>query len=340
VLLLSGCTGRATPPSSPPASISPPSTPASISPPSPPAAISPQPPSLRDWQPPAEGATVGWETLPQELRQELLRNGLRSPNGRWIAAKVSSSQLWLVPTDQREARLVERDIIGYGAGVWTPSDTFLYRRGTEDSWQQLEPTTGEVTPFLPALLREQRAGQFNFSPDGQRLLYSTGVCYCNTPAANPLHTYVANLDGSAKEDVGVDVNAHWEGDRVVAVPVSPGVVRLQRLKVETTTQGEVWLLDRPVSFWVSVRAAVSVEVRAYAGDLATGTPLATLSAREQEPGMWVADWGTPPPQPIRLWIYMEVRPEVPDDPAFHLEGGNRWVIYDAGLVRVDDQVRS
>jgi hypothetical protein len=199
-----------------------------------------QAPSLRYWKPPAAGETVPWRSLPDEVQQTFTKNGDRSPNGQWVAAKITPwnqvPQLWLAATDQTTARPIDPETITYGGGLWGPQGTYLYWRYKDDSWQDVDPATGKVTPFLPDVLKGQKAGLLRFSADGKRLLFTTGLCYCNRPPEGPLTTYAVHADGTGKQLVGTGVDARWEGNDIVLVPpglyppeTRSGIVEIDRL---------------------------------------------------------------------------------------------------------------
>lgn len=158
-----------------------------------------------------------------EDAHEVAGDGDRSPDGRWVAARIPSvggrlPQMWVAATDKSSARLVQQDLAMYGVGLWSPSGTYLYYSNPDDSWREVDPASGQVKPFLPNVLKGQQAGSLRFSPDGRRLLYTTGLCYCNRPAQGPLTTFVVNTDGMEMHQVAVNVDALWDGNRVVLSP--------------------------------------------------------------------------------------------------------------------------
>lgn len=190
----------------------------------PPAEVAQQAPKYKDWQPPVEEAAVPWNYLPDEVRLMFIQHGDSSPDGQWMATLVfpraQMSQLWLADSQHTTARLVQHDFSLYDAHLWSPRGTSLYWRSMDDSWQEVDPVTGGKQPFLPNLLTGQKAGMIQFSPSGERLLFTTGLCYCNRPTPWDLTAYVANMDGTGQERLGVNVDARWDGDTIVITPLA------------------------------------------------------------------------------------------------------------------------
>lgn len=148
----------------------------------------PQPPgpALNDWVPAAEGAVVAWNSLPDAVRQ-IARDGDRSADGRWVAARIPSvsgrlPQVWVAATDQTTACLVQPDPPTYDSGLWSPSGTYLYDSNPDDAWREVDPASGKVQPFLP---------QGAHGAEGRK------------PALFPRRAAAP---------------AHWEGNRVVLSP--------------------------------------------------------------------------------------------------------------------------
>lgn len=313
-------------------------------------------PSFRKWQPPPPGSMVAWNTLPDEV-QEVLKHGRGSPDGRWLAAiwtwyslptemkfavergelvldKLKTGpQLWIAAPDHGIARQLP-DFYGFSNDLflWSLRSTLLYYRVKDDSWLEMEPGTGQVVPFLSAVLKGRFAGDLRLSPDGTRLLYNTGFCHdCNKQGPSPQTTFVVNVDGTGQQQVGIDVDAHWEDGRVVAVPLEPDVVHIWQ-----TMKGPTWTLGRPAHIAASLRAAASVQWRVCTSEERLGRPpLAILEATESKPAVWVLDWPNPPAQPVYLMLFAEVRPGVPDKPYFRHEDTKRWKVLGSFLAKAE-----
>jgi hypothetical protein len=267
-------------------------------PPAPPLPIGPGPeepaPSLKDWNTPAIGTAVPWESLPDEVRQTFAKNGERSPDGRWVAARIKPwaelPQLWIAPTDETTARLVARDMSGYGVGLWGPNGTYLYWRNADDSWQEADPVSGTAKPFLPEVLKGQMAGILQFSADGNRLLFTTGLCYCNQPPNGPLTTFVVNVDGSAKEQLGTGVTARWEGNTIVVVPAGlyppetrTGIVQIDRVLDVVTKRDTDALAGQTIMTPVPCAQPGGMTGKPPCGDKPDGTPIEVFPADRCEP---------------------------------------------------------
>lgn len=298
-------------------------------------------PDYQHWQPPAPGTAVSWDSLPSQAQRQIRQNGLASPDGRWLAAKVDTPggdvMLWLAASNGSTARPLEAHMAGYGLGVWSPQGTFLYRRPVEDDWREAEPAGGMVRPFLAALLTGRSADLAGFSPDGRRLLFNSPICYCNRPSPRPVTTYVVGTDGTGLEAVGIDVAAHWEGERLVTSLLAPSVLRLW--DTPPSSADGVRRLPAPSRLIAWVRAATAVRWRAYPAQFGAGggEPLAVINGRETEPGVWEADRPDPPPLAVRLVLSAAARPGVAPGHGLQPEGDRLWVSADAGLVQGPDQ---
>jgi hypothetical protein len=272
------------------------------------------------WRSPGD-QQIGWRDLPFRVKQ-VLPHGLSSPDGRWTTVTVGP-QLWLMDTVRQTARLVEPELHGFGADLmlWSPRSTVLYYRTAEDSWQEVNPASGEVYAFLPGVLKGVSAGNLRFSPDGQQLLYNTGVCYeCNKPSPAPQTTYLVNADGTGQRQIGVDVEADWDGNRIEVVVPEPNILYISHFP-----QGPTWTVRRGEQITAGVRGAASVHWRMTLADTAPGNqaPL-ILPARHVEPGVWTLDSSLLPERPVNLTLFAEVRPGVPVQPSFIQEGLKVW----------------
>lgn len=269
------------------------------------------------------GQLMHLQDLPARV-QQMVPYGLPSPDGRWTAVTVGP-QLWLTDTIRQTAQLIEPELHGYGADLvlWSPLSTLLYYRRTEDSWWEVNPSTGESHEFLPGVLKGVSAGDPRFSPDGQQLLYNTGVCYeCNKPSPAPQTTYLVNADGTGQRQIGVDVQAEWTGGRVVVEMLEPEILYLSHF-----AQGPAWTVRRGDPIVAGVRAAASVHWRMTDAGTAPGNQAPrVLSAKQVGPGVWMLDSTLLPQRPVDLTLFAEVRPGVPAKRSFVHEGSKRWKI--------------
>ncbi|MHB1418406.1 MAG: hypothetical protein ACYCX4_02285 [Bacillota bacterium] len=182
-----------------------------------------------EWNPPETGTVVEWETLPAVV-QEVLLNGPVSPDKRWSAAIWTWHQ---IPTDVKLA--IENGKIPLdpkfltGPQIWISDAHRQKARPEVDSWQEITPDTGRVKPFLPEVLKGEMAGELRFSPDGSQLLYNTGIKhFTNKPSPRPQTTFLINIIGNDRKQIGVDVDIsisddgplYWPG----MFPHRPGII--------------------------------------------------------------------------------------------------------------------
>lgn len=307
--------------------------------------------SIVEWKPPAAGAVVKWDNLPTVI-QEVLDNGITSPDKRWVAAAWSwtqvppdvmraigegkasfdptifktSPQLWVASADRKTAVLVKAGFTGGSEQfLWSPKSTLLFYQAEDDSWQEFAPGSRRITPYLPGILKGWLAGSLCFSPDGTQLLYNTGAINLgNKPSPAPQVTYVVNVNGTGNREIGVDVDARWEGDKVVSNLLAPEIIFATPFP-----SGPVWTLNRGDRIVAMVRTAASVEWRVYEEEPKLGEkPAAVISAKETSPGVWTVDWPGWASDHfyLALYLYAESRPGVPVQTGLVAEGTRVWAI--------------
>ncbi|MHB1126952.1 MAG: hypothetical protein ACYC2T_08345 [Bacillota bacterium] len=303
-----------------------------------------------DWYPPASGTVVKWETLPSVV-QEVLLNGPVSPDKNWSAAIwtwhqiptdvklaiedgkipmdpkfLSGPQLWIADAHRQNARLIRTNLPGGYHNqmfLWSPWNTLLFYQPNEDSWHEINPSNGMDKTFLPEVLKGKMAGELRFSPDGTRLLYNTGIDhFTNKPSPRPQTTFIINVNGSDGKQIGVDVDARWQGDTLSAIPIEPEIIFVNKFP-----EGATWTLQKIDRIFAFIRAAASVQWRVYTIPPSPGDkPVNILTAKEDEPGVWVLHWPKTPAKQVYLELYAEVRRDVPDNPYFRYEKGKRWKV--------------
>ncbi len=306
--------------------------------------------NVLDWRIPAVVSDVGWETLPTVV-QEVLGSGLRSPDGRYVAAGWSwdqippdvrlaiengkasidpvklkgGPQLWIATADLSKARLVAA-FPGSPVGPWfewSPRGTLLYYQPKDDSWQEYNPQNGRTGTFLASLLKGHTAGNLRFSQDGEQLLYDTGIVYfTNKPQYAPTTTYVAPSTGKgAPRLVGVNVQAAWEGDQVTSTVMEPDIIFATPFPA-----GPVWSPKAGDELDAMVRSAAGVEWRVYDSPSGERAPIKVLVAAEKQPGLWVTTWpglSASADGPLYVELFAQVRPGVPAKPYFVVEENSR-----------------
>ena len=269
----------------------------------------------------------------------------RSPDGKWWAEvagpPIGTQTLVVSPADRARAWVVEPNYTAYGdtRPQWTDRNTLIYysQYGGEhsDSWFEVNPAAGTITPFLPDILKGKNGGRVLFSPDGKRLLASTGYCNgCNKPSELAVTTYLVDLNTGTVSELGVDVEATWNGDEVKLVKEEPhwgysGPIFGQ-------PSGE---LRRPIAEGIQIGATDYVEWRAYRLNATSGeAPFKVIPAvdRTSSYNTWDIWWPDPPAEPFRLEAWALVRPGVPEMPAqqkgrlftqdLRMEGGKRWAV--------------
>ncbi|MFZ5815854.1 MAG: hypothetical protein ACOY93_11195 [Bacillota bacterium] len=280
-----------------------------------------------------------------------------SPDGRWearlVGEAVDPKQLWILPADGGEPWLVARDVRLYQPGfLWSLDNRLLfpslYGELYHDAWLEADPTTRQVQPFFPELLANQSAGRLTLSPDGKQLLVTTGHCFgCNKPSAVTLTTWLIDLGRRERRQVGVDVEARWEGDqlRVESLPPAMGYSGILFQPYE----GDHPVVRGSLDLSIQISGTDYVEGRVYPAEAEAGAPpLRVFPALNQQDtySTWSFTWPDSPPGLYRVEFWAEVRPTVPDQPVitregaerwpeFITEGGRRWVVVFSRVLRVE-----
>lgn len=265
---------------------------------------------------------------------------VESPDKRWnanlVGDRLGKHQLRIEPAESGPAWVVEPDAVTYEGSqfLWTPDNRLLFyrqeRAAGPNMWLLADPVKQSLTPFAPNLLTGRRAGQLSFSADGKRVLATTGHCYgCNKPSELTLTTYVIEFATGAWTEVGVDVDARWDGDRVAATSQAPRMGYSGPVFTEWE-EGHTRAIARgSLSVSLQVGATDRVIYKVYrAGDKPGGSPLAAIPARNSQTSYstWGFWWGGAPEGPLRIEAWAEVRDTVPDRPEFRRENGRRWAV--------------
>ena len=109
-------------------------------------------------------------------------------------------------------------------------------------------------------------------------------------------------------------------------PQGPQVVSVSygETRSEDVPQDRIYYLPSPAHIRAVVKNTANVQWRLYPLDPTAAQPLAILSPKETARGEWTLDWSEPSRERVRLTLYAEVLPGVPDNPVFHTEGDRRW----------------
>lgn len=323
--LLAGCTSKA-----PPLQEQPPVQKAEATPET---ALPPKPAA------PREGQWLSRESIPNSVAGAGPTLAVPSPDGKWRAVRtmgIGDNQLWLLAADDSGGVLADADLTGYAEQMllWSPQGTLLHYRWRDNLWIETDPATGAQKPFLPDLLAGRSAGNLRFSPDGKRLLYNLGVPYMfNKPPASTQTTYVAAADGSATAQVGVDVDAAWDGTKVSTSPRAPRRgYDLFFYMTERPKAGDVYLVGRPLTFGIEILNQQRAQWRVYSADgkqllkVIPAVESQELTSHGDHRNWWQLNWADPPAEPVRLQLWLEVRPGTPNQPEMIRENSSRWVI--------------
>lgn len=141
---------------------------------------------------------------------EYLRQGARSPDGKWVAAispgAGEAGGLWLAKSDLSDPTRIATGIsVQSGLPRWAPSGALLYAsEGGNITWFAYDLGTGQSREFLPTLLKGKAAdvGPDAFSPDGKQFIYSIG-------SGEAMEVWVAGIDGTGARKLGTNVRARW-----------------------------------------------------------------------------------------------------------------------------------
>lgn len=121
-------------------------------------------------------------------------------------------------------------------------------------------------------------------------------------------------------------------------PFRPALVQVtynEARQEEMPGVGTVYVVESMAHLHAGVVHSENVQWRIYPtspGPDGTSAPLGILLPHLVD-GTWVLDWNDPPASPVRLTLYAEVGPAVPDDPSFRRENGKRWAILTAVLLK-------
>lgn len=149
--------------------------------------------------------------------QTYLRQGLRSPDGLWLAALVppeagpEAAGLWVAAGtgSQQPVRIAQAVSYQSGGPIWTPRGELVFPG--EDGWRIATPPDWRHQPFLPQLLagREVLLRADAFSPDGSQFVYTV-------VENGRKEVWLASTAGQNLRHLGTDVVANWvEGTLVV-----------------------------------------------------------------------------------------------------------------------------
>lgn len=288
---------------------------------------------------PREGQWLSREDIPNALAGAGPTLAIPSPDGKWRAVRtmgIGDNKLWVLAEDGSGALLAESNLSGYAEQMllWSPAGTLLHYRWRDNLWIETDPATRAQKPFLPELLAGRSAGNLRFSPDGKRFLYNIGVPYqFNKPPASTQTTYAASVNGSAAEQVGVDVDAAWSGDQLAVTRRAPGRgYDMFFYMRQPPMAGDVYLVERPFGFGIEIVNQQRAQWRVYSRD---GKQLLRVipavesdenSSHGDHRNWWRLTWVDPPAEPVLLQLWLEVRPGVPDPPEVVRENGSRWVV--------------
>lgn len=177
---------------------------------------------------PPEGSQPA-ASVPREVRDRLAR-GPVSPDKRWQAAIVpgegGKADLWVATSDLKHFLRVAEDVHQFaGTAQWTPWNTVLFAvengLNVDVTWFEADPADGSLEEFLPAWTKGKRAlvGPNAFSPDGKRVVFSTGHCLCaDPPHEEKFEVYLGHIDGSRVEHLGTNVDAGFFDGELMVVP--------------------------------------------------------------------------------------------------------------------------